>query len=228
MTSARQLPEGYHGERDSRVSSSSGTSCRPCHPQVIVNRALLVAGALALVLVLWCTAGSVLVAALDRVTTAEVTSLPLQPLAAVPNTLVIGSRGWPLHDVIRLTTDAKGQVSAERGGVTVALGAATRTTQGSGGPHHEFDAEPGDQLTFVTSRSRMSWPTPMKAWLVIGAPRSWARHVYHRLRWVKACGASLELEWRDEDHYHPGASWSEAYLDFAPRATLHACTETRG
>ena len=191
---------------------------------MIVTRALVATGALASLPVLWCTAGSVLVAALDRVTTAHVASLPVTPLGAEPNLLIIGSRRWPLHDVIRVATDADGRVGAVAGGVTVTLGVPTRMTNADSGWRYDFDAEPGDQLTFVTSRSRMSWPTPMQAWVVIGAPRSWARHLYHRLRWVKPCGAWLELEWRDEEHYHSGASWSEAYLDFAPKGTLHDCT----
>lgn len=71
----------------------------------------------------------------------------------------------------------------------------------------EVARDEGDEVSYVTSRSVLSWPTPFEMNFMTGATSSWRRHVYHRLGWKKRSGKTLELVWRYEQWHYGGQGW---------------------
>src|SRR5205823_1163605 len=87
---------------------------------------------------------------------------------------------------LTLTADDRNRLVLAAAGRTFTLGPITRQTTsdgGAGGMRYEFVPEAGDEVSFTRSESWMSWPT----WRIriMSPSRTWRRHAYYRLRWVK-------------------------------------------
>ena len=85
----------------------------------------------------------------------------------------------------------------------------------------------GDEVSYVTSRSALSWPTPFVMNFMTGAASSWRRHTYYRLRWKKRSGARLELVWRYEQWYYGGQGWMAGRMVNGDATGLIQTTITR-
>ena len=121
---------------------------------------------------------------------------------------------------LRLTLDAHNSVTLSKAGQTFTFGPATNRNCGPAGPCYEFTPDAGDLISFVKSRSWLSWPTPWQ-FSIMGAPRtSWRRHSYNRLLWKKISGATIEFIWRDEQGYYTGHGWTDGNLEMEPRVRI--------
>jgi hypothetical protein len=75
----------------------------------------------------------------------------------------------------------------------------------------EFAADPGDTVSLVIEHSLLSWPAPFELNVVGfgGSEKTWIRHVYYRLSWVKASGTRLSMLWAGDQPFYGGGddSW---------------------
>lgn len=60
------------------------------------------------------------------------------------------------------------------------LGRRTSPVDPSGRPDFTFSAEPGDQISFVVSKSLLEWRIPFKINIFGGPMLKWGRYVYYR------------------------------------------------
>lgn len=70
----------------------------------------------------------------------------------------------------------------------------------------------GDDAVVEIRRSVLSWPTPFEFNFMTGQSPSWKRHLYYRIRWKKADGASLEMLWRYEQYFYPASGWASGFM----------------
>ena len=111
----------------------------------------------------------------------------------------------------RITVDAAGRLVLSAGGKSFMLGNRTggQVSVDAGEPVlPQYAAEPGDTASLVIERG-LAWPTPFEINVVGlgGTATTWKRHVYYRLTWVKASGASLSMLWAGEQPYDGVNSW---------------------
>lgn len=111
-----------------------------------------------------------------------------------------------------IAVNAGGRLVLSAGGKSFVLGARTgKDLPTDAGDHDmpEFAAEPGDRASLVIERSMLAWPTPFEFNVVGmgGSNKSWERHVYYRLSWVKASGAQLDMLWVGEQPFYGADLW---------------------
>jgi len=168
------------------------------------------------VLVAWLAAGSQLSSFIDRFFTVPYAVLPLGTFSLDAREFIMGSRRWIMAKDLRVARDAQSRVTLSTTGRTFTFGPIANITSGSAGLCFEFSPEAGDQVSFLKSRSWLSWPTPFP-FSIMGAPMtSWRRHSYNRLLWKKLSGAQLEFVWRDEQGFYRGSGWADGNLEIAP------------
>jgi hypothetical protein len=124
-----------------------------------------------------------------------------------------------------ITVDAAGRLMLSAGGKSFVFGARTGSYLAidAGEPNlPEYSAEPGDSASVVIERSLLAWPTPFEINVVGigGAATTWKRHVYYRLLWVKASGATLSMVWAGEQPYDGVNSW-RAPGSFLVKVDIH-------
>jgi len=172
--------------------------------------------ALALV-VAWLMAGRLLALLVDQLVTTPAVSLPVAPLEYDGGGFLIGKLEMTfgatnnLRSDIELRSDSSNRVILSSGGKTFVLGPRTNPVDPSGRPEIDFVAEPGDELSFASSRSLIGWPTPFEFYIMIRSPW-WKRYVYYRLVWKKRSGAKLEMRWRYEQDYYAASGWTEPVM----------------
>lgn len=111
-----------------------------------------------------------------------------------------------------IAADAAGRLTLSAAGKSFVLGSRTggHLAVDAGEPDlPEYAAETGDSVSLVIERSRLPWPTPFETNFVGmgGTATTWKRHVYYRLSWVKASGATLSLLWAGEQPYDGVNLW---------------------
>ena len=170
----------------------------------------------AIVLVVaWLLAGRLLSILVDQIVTTPAVSLPVAPLEYDGGGFLIGQLEMTfgatnnLRSDIELRSDSSNRVVLSSGGKTFQLGPRTNLVDPSGRPEIYFVAEPGDELSFSSSRSLIGWPTPFEFNFMIAHSPWWKRYVYYRLVWKKRSGAKLEMRWRYEQDYLATSGWSE-------------------
>ncbi len=98
--------------------------------------------------------------------------------------------------------------------------------QKQGGPESlpdiTFRPDAGDQVTFSTEQSRLTWPTPLEMNFMTGSAASWRRHLYYRLAWLKRSGARLEILWRYEQGYFAPDGWRPPTVEYGSAGFLRA------
>ena len=170
----------------------------------------------AIVLVVaWLMAGRQLAMLVDRFVTTPAVSLPIAPLEYDGGGFRIGKLQMTfgatnnLRSDIGLRSDSSNRVILSSGGKTFQLGPRTNPVEPSGRPEIYFVAEPGDELSFASSRSLIGWPTPFEFSFMLSHSPWWKRYVYYRLVWKKRSGARLEMRWRYEQDYLATSGWTE-------------------
>ena len=181
---------------------------------LLIRSALLMLAVLA-VLAAWPFVGARVSAWLDRVFAVPEAALPLGRFA-------IGSRRWWVTSDLLTAADAQHRVTPSSAGRGFTFGPTNRCSADPSGAAdcYDFTPDPGDQISFVKTRSALASPTPFE-FSLMGAPlTSWRRHAYDRLRWKKASGAQLDWVWRDEQGFHAGTGWTDGHLQIAPVVTI--------
>jgi hypothetical protein len=160
-------------------------------------------------------AGRQLAMLVDRFVTTPAVSLPIAPLEYDGGGFRIGKLQMTfgatnnLRSDIGLRSDSSNRVILSSGGKTFQLGPRTNPVEPSGRPEIYFVAEPGDELSFASSRSLIGWPTPFEFSFMLSHSPWWKRYVYYRLVWKKRSGARLEMRWRYEQDYLATSGWTE-------------------
>jgi hypothetical protein len=114
-----------------------------------------------------------------------------------------------LRSDIKLDTDSLNRVVLSSGGRSFTLGPRSNPIDPSGRPEIYFTPEAGDELSLVSERGLIGWPTPFE-FNFIGPPTPWwKRYVFYRLKWKKPAGAKMEMLWRYEQGYFSQVGWNE-------------------
>jgi hypothetical protein len=191
---------------------------------VVCVRVLLIRSFLAVfcVLLAWLTAGPRVSSLIDRFFKVPYAVLPLGRFALDASQFIIGSRRWIMAKDLRVVLDSHNRVTLSTAGRTFTFGPVTNCTSGSAGACFEFTPDTGDQISFLKSRSWLSWPTPFQ-FSIMGGPRtSWRRHSYNRLLWKKSSGAWMEFVWRDEQGFYAGQGWADGNLEITPLIEINS------
>jgi hypothetical protein len=176
-----------------------------------VIQPLVVAAAVAIA---WLFLGQQLTLLLDRFITIGAASLPVSTLEYDGGGFLIGHLQMTfggidnLRSDLELCSDSAHRVLLRTSGQFFTLGPRTNPVDPAGRPEIYFVAEPGDELSFSSSRSLIGWPTPFEFYIMIHSPW-WKRYVYYRLVWKKRSGAKLEMRWRYEQDYYAATGWTE-------------------
>ena len=183
---------------------------------LLIRSVLLVLAALAT----WLLAGPKISTLFDRYFTVVDTALPLGNFALDPTQFIIGSRRWSVSGGLLIAPDPLHRVTLSTATHTFTFGPILGCSASGAGSCFEFAADPGDEISFVKSRSWLAWPTPFQ-YSIMGAPMTaWRRHSYHRLLWKKRSGAAIEMVWRDEQGFRAGSGWTDGNLQIAPIVTI--------
>jgi hypothetical protein len=171
----------------------------------VLIRSLILLVALSVV---WFAAGRQLTMLLDRFLTVQMAVLPTTPLTFGTGQFIIG--GMPMSTMapgfqpldISFHTDQRNQLllSTRKGGFS--LGTAT-----SGSDPTEVVPDPADRISFVMSRSLISWPVFEFNFMTGHAP-SKKRNFYYRLIWRKPSGETLDAVWRFEQWFYSRDGWA--------------------
>jgi len=156
-----------------------------------VRTALIVAAGL---LGVWIFGGRLVSLLIDRLGTVSRQPQPVGPLSFDGMGLRVGET-W-----ITAELGSQNEVEYRQGNDSFRLGVKSADSD-------EVAMDEGDEVSYVTSRSALSWPTPFVMNFMTGAASSWRRHTYYRLRWKKRSGAKLELVFRYEQWYYGGQGW---------------------
>jgi hypothetical protein len=163
--------------------------------------------------IIWLCAGRYLTLLIDQIVTVRIASVPVNSLEydgggfrAGELSMTFGSLDNQRFD-LTLHSDASNRVVLTSGGRSFILGPRTNPVDPSGRPEIYFIPEPGDELSFTTTRSILSWPTPFEFNIMMRSPW-WKRYVYYRLVWKKRSGAELAMLWRYEQDYYAGSGWT--------------------
>ena len=111
---------------------------------------------------------------------------------------------------MKMEMDAQGLFTVTINRKTIALGPVIHPSEDGSGAL--VRPARGDQATFKTSRSLVSWPTPFDFNFMTGHSPSWKRHLYYRLLWRKPEGNKLEMLWRYEQWFYGGEEWSSGFM----------------
>lgn len=172
----------------------------------------LVIAALVL-LVAWFAAGRRLTSLVDSIVTTRTIHLPVTPIKYDGGGFKIGQEGMTfgatdnLRSNLELCPDASNRVVLGIGGKTFTLGPRTNRADPSGRPEIDFIPDPGDVLSFTSTRSTLGWPTPFEFNFMIRSPW-WKRYVYYKLVWQKRDGTRLEMRWRYQQEYYSRDGWT--------------------
>ena len=191
---------------------------------VVCVRVLLIRSLLAVfcAMLAWLTIGPRISSVIDRFFKVPYAVLPLGRFELSASQFIIGSRRWIISKDLRVGLNSYNRVTLSTAGRTFTFGPVTKWYSGSAGAWFEFTPDPDDQISFLKSRSWLSWPTPFK-FSIMGGPRtSWRRHSYDQLVWKKSSGAKIEFVWRDEQGFYAGHGWADGYLEIAPLVEINS------
>jgi hypothetical protein len=187
--------------------------------KILITVAILVLSLVAL-LATWIFAGRQVSLFIDRFMTIEIASTRINSIAyegsGTAGILTVNDFRLSLNDVnpkisVSIGSTKDNQFALASGGKVFAFGPLASTAE-----YASYDlatgAQPGDDATFVTRRSALSWPTPFDFNFMTGQSPSWKRHLYYRLLWKKPSGAKLEMLWRYEQYFYPGNGWANGFM----------------
>ena len=166
----------------------------------------------------WLRAGRRLTLLLDGIITIRKVSLPTSPVQLGGGGLRIGGTDMTFGGIDNLradlcvASDASGRTHLSAGHDSFPLGPRTNPVDPRGRPEIDFVPDPGDEVSFTSSRSLLSWPSPFEFRIMGGPPPKWRRYVYYRLAWKKRDGAKLEMFWRYQQEYYSRGGWKEPLM----------------
>jgi hypothetical protein len=171
------------------------------------------------ILIAWLAAGSPITLVLDRFYTVPEGPVPVGQYGLRPAEFLIGMRRWFLAKSLTIALDSQNRVTVSMANRSFTLGPATKRYTAAV-PEYEFIPDPSDEISFVKSRSWLSWPTPFQFHIMGGPAKSWRRHSYYRLIWRKSSGAILEIVWRDGQSFYSQPGWTDDNLQIAPEVRI--------
>lgn len=170
----------------------------------------------------WVFGGPSISALLDRFFTVPLRTTPVGDMSIGEGDLTFAGRRWLLSKDGVVATNARGEVTLASAGDTFILAAIEGGHDGDVGAYYRFHPANEDNVTFTTHRSWLAWPL-LDRYSIMGAPRpSWQRHLYHRLHWRKSSGATLDIEWRDDQQFFGKSGWTDMFLESPPTLTIAA------
>ncbi len=173
----------------------------------------------------WIFGGPSISAMLDRFFTIPLRTSPLGDLSLDKHDLSFAGRRWLIGKDVVVATNARGEVTMSSGGQMFILAAVEGGYDGNPGAYYRFRAPSEDSVTYAVSRSWLAWPL-LDRYSIMGAARpTWQRHLYHRLRWRKLSGATLEMAWRDEQQLYVKSGWSDMFLERPPTVNIGAVAD---
>jgi hypothetical protein len=159
---------------------------------------------------IWLFLGRQIVLVFDLCFPGPRTPKPTGYMQADVESLVLGSRRWPMPAPVTLMLDAEQKLRLSCEGREFTFGQVKKYWDNSGKPQYEFISEPGDIVSFTRDTSRLECQTPFAIGFLGRLPKR-HRYAYDRLRWTKNSGATLEITWRDQQNFYPGSTgWSDA------------------
>lgn len=194
----------------------------------VVRKVLITLGALFLasvaIIAAWIAYGREISLFVDRFGTIEISSTKVQSIAYEGN----GTGGWLTVNDVRFSLDETNpkmilsvgstkdnRVALASGGKVFAFGLPISNVENAL-DHLAAAPPPGDEASFLTRHSVLSWPTPFEVNFMTGHSPSWMRHMYYELRWKKASGATLDMLWRYEQPFYgrqliPTDGWGSGF-----------------
>lgn len=170
----------------------------------------------------WIFGGPAISSMIDRFVTLPLRTATLGDMTIDAHELSFGGRRWLLGTDGVVATSARGEVTLSSGGRTFTLAAIEGGSDSSSGAHYRLHLASDDSVTYTMRRSWLAWPL-LDRYSIMGAARpTWQRHLYHRLHWHKPSGATLDLEWRDEQQFYAKSGWSDMFLESPPTMTIGA------
>ncbi|MEP6832012.1 MAG: hypothetical protein ABJB74_01405 [Gemmatimonas sp.] len=177
---------------------------------------------IAIILAVWIFFGPSTSALLDRVFTVKLRTTPLGAMSIDERDLTFAGRRWLLAKDGVVTKNDRGEVTLTSGGRTFTLAAIDSGYDGKPGAYYLFHPASEDTLVYTTWRSWLAWPL-LDRFSIMGVARpTWQRHLYHRLHWRKPSGATLDIEWRDEQQFYVKSGWTDMFLESPPTAVIGA------
>jgi hypothetical protein len=191
-------------------------------------RLLLMLSAAVVLGIIWLCVGRYLTLLIDRIITLRVASMRVESLEYDGGGFWVGAplRGLYAPDLsmtfesidnlrfdLCLCSDAANKVVLKSGGRSVTLGPRTNPVDPSGRPEIYVIPERSDEVSFIITRSVLSWPTPFEFDIMIRSPWS-KRYVYYCMVWKKRSGAELAMNWRYERDYFTGRGWTKPEMMF--------------
>jgi len=184
--------------------------------KVLIILAILVLFIVA-VLAIWIFGGRQVSLFIDRFGTIEIASTRINSIAyeggGTSGILIVNDLRLSLNDInpkiaLSIGSTKDDQFALASGGKVFAFGPLGSTADTAA----DLAAVPqaGDDATFVTRHSALSWPTPFDFNFMTGQSPSWKRHMYYQLRWKKPSGATLEMLWRYEQYFY--SSWGSGFM----------------
>ena len=185
----------------------------------LLTLAILVLGIVTL-LAIWIFGGRPISLLMDRWGTIEFASTKISSIAYEGS----GTGGWlRVNDLALGLDDASPEIAPSFGstkdnqfalannGKVFAFGSLASTTE-NGSDYLAAVPQAGDDASLSTRRSILSWPTPFDFNFMTGQSPSWKRHLYYQLRWKKASGARLEMDWRYEQYFYSRNGWAAGFM----------------
>ena len=193
---------------------------RPVEASLSMRAAPLI-GICVIVLAAWIVGGRRFTRLLDRFITLDAQHIPVTSMQYDGGgmrlnglTLTFASTNNLLGDIKvfadrKLSADRAGHAVLLANGQQFTLGPCTAGPDPSGRPELAFVADSDDQISILSSRSLLSWPTWFEFQILGGRSPWWRRYVYYELLWKKSEGHTLEMRWRYEQQYYSGTGWTE-------------------
>ncbi|MEO7085465.1 MAG: hypothetical protein ABI442_21820 [Gemmatimonadaceae bacterium] len=170
----------------------------------------------------WIFGGRSISAMLDRIFTVALRAAPLGDMSIDDHDLSFAGRRWLLSKGGVVETNARGEVTLSSGGRTFTLAAIESGYDRNPGAYYRFHPASDDSVTYTTWRSWLAWPLLDRYSIMGGARPTRQRHLYHRLHWHKPSGATLDIEWRDEQQFYVKSGWSDMFLESPATVTIGA------
>ena len=187
--------------------------------ELLITLAILIA-CITAILASWIFGGRQLSLFIDRFGTIGINSTKVNSIAyegsGTGGILIVNDVRLGLNEVTSNLSPSVGstkdnQFALASGGKVFAFGPLPSTTDGAA-DHLAAVPPSGDDVSLVTRRSILTWPTPFDFNFMTGQSPSWKRHIYYQLRWKKSSGATLEMLWRYEQYFYPGNGWASGFM----------------
>jgi hypothetical protein len=184
----------------------------------------LVSGGLGLG-VIWLLLGSQISLLIDSCLPGNPLPQPMDPLSINADSFILGSRSWPLPRSgkfkLKTNTDTSGRLILSTDEQQFILGPVQQIWPDPATPQYSFLPDLGDVVSFTRDVSSVSWATPFHFSIIGPLPPTWHRYAYDRLRWTKSSGATLEITWRDQQHFYRNSGWMDSYTNQLTKLHIH-------